>query len=232
MTKTKIKMKTISVLINARVQSSRISKKLLRPFAGTTLIDIALEKLDKMNFFTHRYLAAAEEEIKRLVTAYPNIELLERNPESVKPGYGDHKVIYEHYQRVQSDYIFWLNPCHPLLSIDTVKMAVDTFQKTNFNSYTAVVQTKDWIFDEEGNPITHKISSILSTSMSQKFFKASHSFHIIKKSYFLKNYQYWTMTKEDPHLIEIPDSENFDCDTPVQFETAEAVFKSRFSGKP
>src|SRR3990172_8074823 len=141
-------MKTISVLINARVQSSRISKKLIRPFAGTTLIEIALEKLNKMDFIKHRYLAAADEELKRLVSAYPSVELLERNPESVKPGYGDHKVIYEHYQRVQSDYILWLNPCHPMLSIETVKQAVEVFHKTNFNSYTAVVQTRDWVFDE------------------------------------------------------------------------------------
>ena len=119
-----------------------------------------------------------------------------------------------------------------MLSIETVKQAVEVFHKTNFNSYTAVVQTRDWVFDERGNPITNKISSMLSTSMSEKFFKASHSFHIINKTYFLTNHQYWTMTKDDPHLIEIPDSENYDCDTPVQFETAEAVFKSRFSGKP
>lgn len=203
----------------------------MRPFAGSTLIKIVLEKLNKMYFFEHRYLAVAEEELKSLLSSYPEVELLERTPESVKPGYGDHKVIYDHYTRVESDYIFWLNPCHPLLSIETVKKAVETFQSTDFKSYTAVVQTKDWIFDGEGTPMTNVISSMLSTSCSKKFYKASHSFHIINKSYFLKHYQYWTMSKDDPFLIEIPDAENFDCDTQVQFETAEAVYNGRFPGK-
>ncbi len=224
-------MKTISVMINARLQSSRISNKLMRPFAGSTLIEIALEKLNKMDFFTHRYLAAADEELKNLLPAYSNVELLERTPESVKPGYGNHKVIYDHYARVDSDYIFWLNPCHPMLSIETVRMAVETFQKSDFNSFTAVVQTRDWIFDEEGAPITNTLSSMLSTSSSRKFFKASHSFHIINKSYFLQNYQYWTMAKNDPALIQVPEAENFDCDTDVQFETAEAVYSRRFLEK-
>jgi CMP-N-acetylneuraminic acid synthetase len=220
-------MKTISVLINARLQSSRIPQKLVRPFASTNLISIALEKIEQMGFFKHRYLAVAEEELKRFVSGYPHVELLERSLESVKPGYGNHKVIYEHYSWIDSDYIFWLNPCHPLLSIETVKSAVDIFQDTDHNSYTAVVPTREWLFDEAGHPVTHTSGSTLSTAHSARFFKATHSFHIINKDYFLRTYQYWTMTQNDPYLIAVPASENFDCDTPVQFQTAEAVYKSR-----
>ncbi|NJM31809.1 MAG: hypothetical protein HC848_01625 [Limnobacter sp.] len=43
-------MKTISVLVNARTKSTRMPRKLILPFAGTTLVDITLEKLDRMNF--------------------------------------------------------------------------------------------------------------------------------------------------------------------------------------
>ena len=44
-------MKSISAVINARKGSTRVSNKLLRPFADTSLIELALSKLNKMNFF-------------------------------------------------------------------------------------------------------------------------------------------------------------------------------------
>jgi CMP-N-acetylneuraminic acid synthetase len=220
-------MRTISLVINARLQSSRLPRKLLRPFAETTLIEIALKKINNMDFFEQRYFAVAEEELKQLVMNYPNVKLLERSLESVKPGYGEHKVIYEHYAWIESDFIFWFNPCHPLLSMETVARAVKIFKGTQYNSYTAVVPTREWLFDEEGNPLTNTNAATLSTGHTRQFYKVTHSFHIFNKAFFLKQHQVWTMTKNDPYLVEIPESEDFDADTPVQFETAEAVYLHR-----
>src|SRR5688572_23415149 len=109
---------TISVLINARTKSTRLPRKLVLPFAGSTLIDIALAKLDRLSFFSHRYFAVAEAELQERAAKYANIEVLDRDPEAIAPGYNDHRKVFAHYQRVDSDYIVWLNPCHPLLSPD------------------------------------------------------------------------------------------------------------------
>jgi CMP-N-acetylneuraminic acid synthetase len=217
-------MTTISVLINARTKSSRLPRKLVLPFAGTTLIDIALEKLDRMDFFAHRYFAVAEDELKQRARRHPNIELLERDPEAIKPGYNDHRKVYAHYVRVDSDYIMWLNPCHPLLSLDTLRRAVDHVLATHHNSYTSVIPTTDWIFDEQGEPVTNTHASMLSTAHSRKFYKVAHAFHVINKAFFLKNYQYWTLTRNDPALIEIPEGESYDVNTEIEFEVAESAY--------
>lgn len=219
--------KSISVIVNARLESTRLHRKLLRPFAGTTLIDIALEKMNRMDFFENRYLAVAENELAERADQYPNVTLLRRSPEAVKPGFGKPEVIYEHYKRVSSDYIFWLNPCHALLTIETVVRSLKIFQETDYNSYTSVVQTTEWLFDEQGEPVTNRNSDMYSTHHSNRFFKAAHSFHIFNKAFFNKTGKLWTMMRNDPHLIEIPEKENFDSDTPVQFETAQAVYLSR-----
>lgn len=212
-------------MINARLGSTRLPKKLIRPFADTTLIDIALEKLDRLDFFTNRYFAAAEDELLDRTVAYTNIINLRRDPESVLPGYGRHEVIYRHYSRIESDFIFWLNPCHALLSIETIREAVNVFHNSSFNSYTSVVPTRDWIFQNDGLPITHTKASMLSTNHSDQFLRASHSFHIFSRTYFQKNNQVWSFTKDDPHLIPIPSQEDYDCDTLDQFELAEIVYR-------
>lgn len=218
-------MATISVLINARTRSTRLPRKLVLPFAGTTLIDVALEKLDRMDFFAHRYFAVAEPELREKAVGLRNVEILDRDPDAVLPGYNDHRKVFAHYERVDSDYIMWLNPCHPLLSLDTLHRAVDHVLATGHNSYTSVIPTTDWIFDEEGNAVTNTRATMLSTAHSQKFFKVAHAFHVIRKAFFLKEYQYWTLTKNDPALIEIPEEESYDVNTPMEFEIAEAAYK-------
>lgn len=218
-------MTTVSVLINARTKSSRLPRKLVLPFASTTLIDVALDKLDRMDFFAHRYFAVAEPELREKAVGYRNIEILDRDPDAVLPGYNDHRKVFAHYARVESDYIMWLNPCHPLLSLDTLRRAVDHVLATEHNSYTSVISTTDWIFDEQGNPLTNTHATMLSTAHSQKFFKVAHAFHVIRKDFFLKDYQYWTLTQNDPALIEIPEEESYDVNTAMEFEIAEAAYQ-------
>lgn len=223
-------MTTISVLINARTKSSRLPRKLVLPFAGTTLIDIALEKLDRMDFFSNRYFAVAERELREKAVVYPNVEILDRDADAVQPGYNDHRKVFAHYARVESDYIMWLNPCHPLLSLDTLRRAVDHVLATKHNSYTSVIPTTDWIFDDQGNPVTNTSASTLSSAHSRKFFKVAHAFHVIRKVFFLKEYQYWTLTKNDPALIEIPVGESYDVNDELEFEIAKAAYIKQLSG--
>ena len=224
-------MTTISVLINARMQSTRLPRKLLLPFGGTTLIDIALEKVNRLDFFSHRYFAVAEDELKERITNYPNVELLERSPDAVKPGYNDHRKVFAHYKMIDSDYIFWLNSCSPLLSIDTIKKAVEFVMETKHNSYTSVIPTTDWIFDQDGNPVTNTQAGMLSTNHSRKFYKVAHAFHVINKSFFMEHFQYWTLTKNDPCLIVIPEQESFDVNTSMEFQVAEAAYRQHISPK-
>ena len=47
----------------------------------------------------------------------------------------------------------------------------------------------------------------------------------IRKKYFLKTSQVWTLTKNDPNLIEIPEEENFDVNTETEFFIAEKAYE-------
>jgi len=224
-------VKSISAVINARLQSSRVPEKLVRPFAGRCLIDIALEKLDKMDFFAHRYLAVAEEELVPLARPYPNVEILTRRAESVRKGVNPQTVTFAHYLAVPSDYIFAINPCLPCLTASTVRMAFDYFQRTQFTSYTSVVKTGDWIFDSDGNPVTNTDPRNLTTNKNVTFYKAAHAFHIFSKDFFQTNGYLWSFTKNDPHMIEMPEDEYVDVDTEVEFAVAEAAYKHRFANR-
>lgn len=197
------------------------------PFAGTSLIDIALEKLAQMDFVAHRYFGVAEDELKTRAARYASIEILHREPGAVQPGYHDHRKIYAHYRLIDSDYIFWLNPCHPLLQVNTVRRAVEYVRQTSHNSYTSVVPTTDWIFDQDGLPVTNKQASMLSSAHSPKFFRVAHAFHVFNKEFFLRDYQCWTLTRNDPALVEIPIEESYDVNDENEFAIAESIYRKR-----
>lgn len=221
------KEKSISVVINARLNSSRLKKKLIRKFSDTNLLDIALKKLDKLSFFDHRFLATAESKIKKKVKNFKNIELLNRKKESVVKGPHHPLVTFEHYLRIPTDYIFVINPCAAHLKISTIKKAYEFFKKTSYKSYIASTITKDWIFDLRGNPLTHKNKNIYqNTSDNKPSIKVTHSFYIIKKNNFKKNNgQCWTLKKNDPYLFIIPKEESFDVDDIYDFYLSEKIYK-------
>ena len=69
------------------------------------------------------------------------------------------------------------------------------------------------------------VSILLAFSLAGEWLLA-HAFHVIKKTFFLQNYQYWTLTRNDPALIEIPEQESFDVNTDLEFRVAEEAYKA------
>ena len=218
-------MKNISAVINARLGSTRVPNKLMRSFADSNLIEIALEKLNQMDFFQNRYLAVAEDELIKLANKYENVEVLKRNPEAVKPGVNAQETTFAHYLRVPTDYVFAFNPCLPAITVGTIKNAYDYFQSTNFPSYTSSIPTRDWVFDNKGYALTNSDPRNLTTNKGKVYHKAAHAFHIVNKNNIEKNGYHWTFTPNDPHLIEIPIDEAIDIDDMLDFEFAEFYYQ-------
>ena len=220
-------MKTISVVTNARLQSSRVQQKMVRHFAETSLLEIAVKKLNEMDFFEHRYLAVADKELFKFAEPYPNVEILKRNAEAVKQGVNPQHVTFAHYCEVPSDYIFVFNPCLPFVTVDTIKRAFDYFQENDHPSYTSVIKTGDWVFDSEGEPVTNTNPKNLTTNKDLQFYKAAHAFHIVNKKFFATKGYHWEFIANDPHMVEIPEEQCVDVDTEIEFDLAEALYMRR-----
>jgi CMP-N-acetylneuraminic acid synthetase len=218
--------------MNARLESSRVERKMVRPFAGRTLIDIALEKLAALDFFDHRYLAVAEDELKERARRYNNVRILERPPEAVARGPHPVMVTFEHYTRVPTEYIFVINPCSAFLSVDTIRRAYDVVQSTDHPSYLAAIPTREWIFDPEGRALTHRDPSALqNTSSGAVHYKASQAFYAFDRDRFVATGGLlWRLLPGDPKLIEMPAEEAHDVDTDVEFEFASYLYARRQAG--
>jgi len=214
-------MKNISIVFNARVSSTRVPNKLLRPFANSSLFEIALEKLSKAQFVDNIYAGIGDDELIKIAKNYPDIKILKREKDAIKKGTHAQSITFKHYGFVETDYIMVVNPCQPLLSLNTLEKAVNHFKRGDAISYTSAVKTGDWIFNSKGEALTIVDKNNVTTNKDVSFFKGCHSFHIINKNLFMKNGYHWEFKINDPGLILVPEDEIFDVDSLIDFDYTE-----------
>jgi CMP-N-acetylneuraminic acid synthetase len=216
-------MKTIAGIIHARKQSTRCPNKHLRPLGNTTLIDIALDKLSKLDL-DEKYLAVYDQELKDKVI--DGVKILHREYESVAPGNAPHNVMYKHLENVESDYIVNLNPCQPFLKVDKLQQIITLFKYSNFDSMITAKRERNFYWDDDKNPINFKPNDRLSTTTGPWIDVATHSLVIYKKQYMLENWELFPNTKHNPYpfVIDWSEKELLDVDTEIDFKLVESYY--------
>ena len=118
------KIKDICVIVQARLSSERCSRKMIRPFAGSNLVEICLKKLKQSEVFDQSdiYLSAYDKELVD-VAEKNNINVFHRSEHSANwDGRPGEKLggIYEWWNKLPYKYVVLVNACTPLLKIKTI----------------------------------------------------------------------------------------------------------------
>ena len=216
-------MKTLAGIIHARKQSTRCPNKHLRPLGNTTLIDIALDKLSKLEL-NEKYLAVYDQELKDKVI--DGVKILHREYDSVAPGNAHHSIMYRHLENVESDYIVNLNPCQPFLKIEELQHIITLFKYSNFESMITVNEERNFFWDKDRNPINFKPNDRLSTTAGPWVYSATHSLVFYKKQYMLENWELFPNTKNNPcpFVVDWSEKELLDVDTETDFKIVESYY--------
>ena len=217
-------MKTIAGIIHARKDSTRCPNKHLRPLGNTTLIDIALEKLSKLEL-NEKYLAVYDQELKDKVI--DGVKILHREYDSVAPGNAPHNIMYKHLENVESDYIVNLNPCQPFLQVDKLQQIITLFKYSKIDSMITVKQERNFFWDKDENPINFKPNDRLSTTAGPWVYSATHSLVFYKKQYMLDNWELFPNEKGNPKpfIVDWSEKELLDVDTETDFKIVEEFLK-------
>tara|TARA_Y100000592_G_scaffold59981_2_gene93873 strand:+ start:1549 stop:2220 length:672 start_codon:yes stop_codon:yes gene_type:complete len=212
-------MKTLAGIIHARKNSTRCPNKHLRDLNGTTLIDIALDKLSKLQL-DEKYLAVYDEELKDKII--DGVQILHREYESVAPGNCHHSVMYKHLNDVKSDFIVNYNPCQPFLDVDKLNHCIRVFKESRMQSMITVKKNRNffWNMSEGREPVNFQPNDRLSTTAGPWLYEATHSLVFYEKKYMLKEWELFPNTKDNPHplITDWDEYEYLDVDTETDFE--------------
>lgn len=214
------------LIVHGRLGSKRCERKLVRPFAGTTLIEVALEKLDALDTDLSRYFAAGEPELERIARRHPNVQYVERPPEALTVD-GPPSVVCSHLNRLPETHFVLINPCHPLVRPQTWLDAAAWFAQQAPVSATSVFRNNGWFYDRAGVSINCKDEQVHATQDTPWVWEVAHAFHVVDKRRFLELERPWTNTPGDPELFEIPREDAWDVDTPDQFAAVERLYELR-----
>ena len=215
------KYSDISVLVIARVASSRCKNKMLRSFAGSSLIDIILKKLHDLSDY-NIYYVAHEEVLLKKAKPYDFLKVVKRSYESAH-SQNDGKLVFEILNHINTRWVVWINPCAPFLKMNTVKRAVDKFLEIENNSLTSVKKVYGWFYDNSFDHLTNKDNRIASQE-ADYLYEVAHAFHIYDREYMLNKGKPWTNKKGDPYLFVIPNEECYDIDTEEDFIMVERLY--------
>ena len=217
-------MKTLAGIIHARKNSTRCPNKHLRDLSGTTLIDIALDKLSRLDL-DEKYLAVYDEELKDKVI--DGVQILHREYESVAPGNCHHSVMYKHLKNVESEFIVNYNPCQPFLKVDNLNHCIRVFKESRMKSMITVKKERNFFWDKIRNPINFVPNDRLSTTAGPWIYSATHSLVFYEKNYMLSEWELFPNTKDNPFplIVDWSEEEFLDVDTETDFEIVKYFHK-------
>jgi len=224
------KLEDICVLVQARLGSQRVPQKMIRPFAGTTLMDISLEKLSSSLFIPGEniYASVYEKELVDISKKYP-IQIFERSEKSANSEGTPMTDMYEWWNKLPFEYCVLVNACAPFLKLKTIEDFVDFYTKSESDGLFGVVEKKNYYWDSNFKLVTPwpQDQAVMNTKFVDTTYEAAHCLYAGKMSKIGKSV--WMgdfMTPGDIELYPMDEREVFDIDYEWQFKYYENLYKS------
>jgi len=221
-------IKDVCILIQARLGSQRVPGKMLRPFAGTTLVDILFEKLKKSTVVLKEniYFSVYEDELKEVGRKH-GINIFDRSYESASSEGEPMTEIYEWHDKLPFKYVILISACNPLLKIETIDSFVEGFLNSKNEGAFAVFEKKTYYWSTDGSSLTNwEGSSIMNTKLVNPIYEAAHCLYASRLDIISQGYWMDTKSPPEPELIPMEEFETFDIDYEWQFQVGENLYKN------
>ena len=216
----------ILFIVEARLHSSRMHQKMIRDFANTTLLDLLLSKLKSIDLIPkdNLYLSAYEDEIKDIGNKH-NINIFNRSIESANAE--DLQTIKEWHNKLPFKYVIAINPCTPLIKIETIKDFIKYFIESEDEGAFSVFKKQTYYWDKNGKMITNwpDGQQMFNTKFIDPIYEAAHVLYASRLDIIKKGYYITDKLPVEPHLFVINEIEAFDIDYDYQFKVAEQLYK-------
>lgn len=210
----------IGVFSFGRTQSQRCPNKMLRPFAGTTLTDIMLQKLARCgapSFF------AGDGEAFEAKCRRHGVPFVARDPRSANI---DEPIIQilSFLRDVEFEHLLIVNGCLPLLKTETIASFLRDCLAHGRQPAFAVIKRQNHFFSLERRALNFDASSkTINTKAVTPVYEFAHALYFFNREYFLSHGTYWDW--RTVRLVELPGGiELVDIHTEDDFRLAERLW--------
>ena len=222
-------MKTINqvaFLIQARLSSQRCPQKMIRPFAGTTLLDINIKKLVESDFIPNEniYVSVCEPELVQVAEKYP-VNIFHRSQKSANSEGTPMTEIYEWWNKLPHDYVILTNACVPMLKTETIEGFTKSYLNSESDGMFGVIEKKNYFWNSKGEFLTSIDEAVMNTKTADPVLEAAHCLYAGSLNNIGKNIWMGDFSKPgDIELYKISEEEVFDIDYEWEFLLYEKLY--------
>ncbi len=221
----------------ARERSTRCANKMLRPFAGTTIFDVYLERLARLQrsgLFARTAVAVAACDAGLWAKACSSgVDVAERNAASVAQGIQPREKELHFLSEFTESHVLFLNACMPFFPTKTILHAVSLFlADEDIISLTPRRAVHDWFYAVDGTSYNNPDPKCLSTQGCPPALRAVHAFNVYPRRRMLREGIRSLLKPRDPfvYTVDLPDGDMLDIDDEKDFAECEREHERRASG--
>jgi CMP-N-acetylneuraminic acid synthetase len=203
-----------------RKQSARVPNKMLRPFAGTTLVDIALAKLK--TFAPDAFFAGYEPEFRDKCDQH-GVRFVQREERSVNID-GPITEILSFLRDVDAKYFLLVSACNPFLRVEHINQFLDDCKQGGCRPAITVKRHRKHFVTPDAQGVNFSLETkTLNNKTVQPIFELVDGLYFFEKDYFFSQGTYWKWN-EVRFLDPCGDDMLIDCDTEADFAAAQALW--------
>ena len=194
---------------------------MLRPFGGTTLADIVLEKLSA--FAPRSFFAALEDEFREKSERH-GVVFVPRDARSVAIDEPITEIL-SFLHDVPYSHLLIVNGCLPFLTSGTIAAFLEECRRGDLAPAFAVNRRRNHFISLDHRPLNFPVDmKTINSKTVEPVFEFAHALYFFEKSYLFEHGRYWDW--RTVRLIEAGGPwEMIDIDTEEDFAFAEAVWK-------
>ena len=214
-------MHELVALLPIKGHSARVPGKNFRAMAGKPLyrwmLDTLLElpEIDCVVVNTD-----VPEEIHKQVPPTKRLLIRERPAVLCGDDVSMNRIIADDIEAVAGHRYVMTHATNPLLSVDTIRAAVNQLDAADCDSVFGVNRFQSRFYDEQLRPVNHDPDNLIPTQDLPPWYEENSCIYVFTKESFVAS---GSRIGVNPSVIETPKLESLDIDTPEDWILAEAM---------
>lgn len=214
--------KKITAVVPVRKGSQRVKNKNIRPFANTTLLDIKLETLKRVDLIDTIIVSTDSPEAIQIAKKH-NVKIHIREPYYASSECTNSEFFENLANSIESDYLMYTPCTAPLIKVKTYYDLINRFMNgldihDSISTVTLVkhhlwLDNKPLNYDPHNSPNSQDLPDIMCLT---------YGINIISREDMITHKN---IVGNNPMFYLVDDVEGIDIDTPLDFEFAEHLYK-------
>tara|TARA_Y100001972_G_C7635453_1_gene319007 strand:+ start:476 stop:1165 length:690 start_codon:yes stop_codon:yes gene_type:complete len=216
----------VCFIIQARMGSQRVPRKMTKPFAGTTLTDIAMAKIKECKVLKQEnfFLSAYETELKDIALKH-GLNIFDRSEASANSEGTPMTEMYDWWDKLPYKYCVLINACAPFLQPETIDGFIEGYLNSDSDGMFGVMEKKNYFWNDKGQSLTTLKGAVMNTKVVDVTYEAAHCLYAGRMDLIGEGIWMGDFRKDgDIELFSMPERECFDIDYDWQFEVAEKLY--------